>query len=114
MIVGRALETTVEDRNATNIASNIPESASRIWRWLMRPCCSTGAWGSTDGCAAGAAPARASGSRVVVTVLLGGSRWVVDDSDGGSGDDGAEGGAEGGADGWGRLTRRPRGAGGPA
>ena len=32
MIVGRALETTVEDRNATNIASSIPESASRIWR----------------------------------------------------------------------------------
>ena len=35
MIVGRALETTVEDRNATNIASNIPDSASRISRWVI-------------------------------------------------------------------------------
>ena len=37
MIVGRAFETTVEDRNATNIASNIPESASRISRWRHLP-----------------------------------------------------------------------------
>src|SRR3954453_5624957 len=43
MMVGRAFETTVEDRNATNIASIIPERASRIWRCVMRPCCSTGA-----------------------------------------------------------------------
>ena len=35
MIVGRALETTVEDRNATNIASNIPESAERISRCVI-------------------------------------------------------------------------------
>src|SRR3954451_21095858 len=47
MIVGRAFETTVEDRNATNIASIIPERASRIWRCVMRPCCSTGASAAT-------------------------------------------------------------------
>src|SRR5215213_5580097 len=40
MMVGRAFETTVEDRNATNIASNIPDSASRIWRCVICPCCS--------------------------------------------------------------------------
>ena len=43
MIVGRALDTTVEDRNATNIASNIPDRADRICWWVMPPCCSTGA-----------------------------------------------------------------------
>src|SRR3954453_12854714 len=47
MIVGRAFETTVEERNATNIASIIPESASRICRCVMRPCCSTGASAAT-------------------------------------------------------------------
>src|SRR4051812_12670719 len=43
MIVGRALETTVEDRKATNIASNIPDSAERISRWVIRPWCTAGA-----------------------------------------------------------------------
>src|SRR3954452_19054956 len=47
MMVGRAFETTVEDRNATNIASIIPERASTIWRCVMRPCCSTGACAAT-------------------------------------------------------------------
>src|SRR4051812_16738833 len=47
MMVGKAFETTVEDRNATNIASIIPERASRIWRCVMRPCCSTGACAAT-------------------------------------------------------------------
>src|SRR3954447_3553567 len=66
MIVGRALETTVEDRNATNIASNIPERASRICRWVICPCCSTGA---TPVAAAGSDPG-AGCSRVLLTVLL--------------------------------------------
>src|SRR3954447_13263210 len=66
MIVGRALETTVEDRNATNIASNIPERASRICRWVICPCCSTGA---TPVAAAGSDPG-AGCSRVLLTGLL--------------------------------------------
>ena len=56
MIVGSAFETTVEDRNATNIASNIPDSALRICRCVIPPCCSTGATGA--GPAAGPAAAR--------------------------------------------------------
>src|SRR5690606_32474390 len=37
MIVGRAFATIVDDRNAVNIASSIPESASRVRRRDMRP-----------------------------------------------------------------------------
>src|SRR3712207_9135147 len=72
MIVGRALETTVEDRNATNIASNIPDSAERICRWVIRPCCSTGAVsprGMPAGAEVGTAAVRSSWV-VVATVLL--------------------------------------------
>src|SRR5919107_989007 len=68
MIVGRAFETTVEDRNATNIASNIPDSAERIWRWVMRPCCSAGA--TSAGAEVGTAAVRASRA-VMATGLLG-------------------------------------------
>ena len=56
MIVGSAFETTVEERNATNIASNIPDSALRICRCVIPPCCSTGATGA--GPVAGPAAAR--------------------------------------------------------
>src|SRR3954453_19592711 len=66
MIVSRALATTVEDRNATNIASNIPERASRTCRWVICPCCSTGA---TPVAAAGSDPGTGC-SRVLLTVLL--------------------------------------------
>ena len=34
---GSALVTTVLDSIATNIASSRPESASRIWRWVIWP-----------------------------------------------------------------------------
>src|ERR687890_2634459 len=62
MIVGRAFDTTVEDRNATNIASNIPDSAERICRWVIRPCCSAGATSAGAGGGAGAVgPSRAGG-----------------------------------------------------
>jgi hypothetical protein len=37
MIVGSAFDTIVEDRNAVNIASSIPESASRVCRCVIRP-----------------------------------------------------------------------------
>src|SRR3712207_1217157 len=66
MIVGRAFETTVEDRNATNIASNIPDRAERICRWVIRPCCSAGA--TSAGADAGTAAVRS--SRVVVATVL--------------------------------------------
>ncbi len=42
MIVGSALATIVDDRNAVNIASSSPESASRVWRWVIWPPASAG------------------------------------------------------------------------
>src|SRR4051795_6574698 len=84
MIVGRALETTVEDRNATNIASNMPDSAERISRWVIWPCCSTGA---TSG---GATSSRRSADvwRVLLMVLLRGSSGVAYCGSAGGGDGG--------------------------
>ena len=73
MIVGSAFETTVEDRNATNIASNIPESASRICRWDIWPCCSTGATSGRTATGTSSRRTSSMGWTVVVTVLLRGS-----------------------------------------
>src|SRR3712207_9485031 len=66
MIVGRAFETTVEDRNATNIASNIPDSAERICRWVIRPCC----WAGTTSAGAEVGTAAVRSSWVVVATVL--------------------------------------------
>ena len=88
MIVGRAFETTVEDRNATNIASNIPESASRICRWVIWPCCSTGADVRQDGDRVVVPEASSVGWTVLLTVLLRGSSvrsWWWRSSGGGDG-----------------------------
>src|SRR3954471_3598247 len=91
MIVGSALETTVDERNATNIASNIPDRALRICRCVIPPCCSAGA---TDaGSAAGPAAARI-GAGVLIEVSPGSAVRVGR-----------------GADGAGGLIRRPGGCG---
>ena len=42
-MAGSALDTTVLESIATNIARRRPERASSTWRWLMEP---PGSWGS--------------------------------------------------------------------